>query len=123
MRFLSCTRKPLDPAWVKAEAKRIADLIVTQAKPRAVYLFGSASEGKMTDQSDFDFLVIVEGAHSLRASQRTLLPFYPLSEYPVDIVWVTEERFERMKLLGGICFVVHEEGRCLYPLMEISSYD
>jgi predicted nucleotidyltransferase len=114
MKLLKCTRKRLDPTWVIGESRRIAKTIVEVTKPRTLYLFGSAVEGKMTDQSDFDLLSIYEDSPSLRCAQKALLPYYPLSNYPVDIVWVTKERFEKMSGIGGVCMVAYEEGRCLY---------
>jgi len=60
MRFLRVTRKPLDPEFQKAEILRITEIISTTINPVAIYCFGSASEGKATDQSDFDFLIILD---------------------------------------------------------------
>ncbi|NBX77394.1 MAG: nucleotidyltransferase domain-containing protein, partial [Proteobacteria bacterium] len=45
-----------------------------------VILFGSAAENKMTDQSDFDFLVIHSTEDAIKSAQKSLRPHYPLSE-------------------------------------------
>ena len=109
MQVLKCTRKLLDPNQVMKEAKEIA-LVLSQTDPLKLYLFGSAAEGKMTDQSDFDFLLVFETAAQIKLAQKKLKKHYPLSQYPVDIIWVTQEEYQRKKELGGICFVVEREG-------------
>lgn len=117
MQPLKCTRRPLDIHWVKYEYVRITE-ILSKISPERIYLFGSAAEGKMTDQSDFDFLLVFDSSQSLRKAQKTLLSFYPLSTIPVDLVWTTTEEFEKKKEIGGVCFIVHREGQCLFEKNE-----
>lgn len=113
MQFLRCTRKLLDTNWVNHEAQRIVALIAG-SKPIKIILFGSAAENKMTDQSDFDYLVIHSNHEAIKRAQHNLRPYYPLSKYPVDIIWVTETEFKTKCDVGGICFVAAREGKVLY---------
>ncbi len=113
MQVLRCARKKLDPDWVMSEAKRIST-ILSHLSPESVYLFGSAAEAEMTDQSDFDFLILFESSQEIRTAQTRLRQSYPLSSYPVDIVWTTKAEFTRKQDVGGVCFIVHREGVCLY---------
>lgn len=114
MQVLKCTRKSVDAEWVKSEALRLTELFIQTREVGSVWWFGSSAEGKMTDQSDFDFLVTCESEAAIRRGQRALRGHYPLSQYPVDIVWVTNERFTKMKSMGGVCMVAYEEGICTY---------
>ncbi len=114
MQPLRCIRKTLDFNWVTDEIKKISDLLVPLKGLERLYLFGSAAEGKMTDQSDLDFLMVFSTEAFLREAQKSLRPSYPLSSYPVDLVWTTLEGFESKKQVGGICMVVFEEGKCLF---------
>ena len=101
----------MDVSWVDQEAARIAKLIQELLSPHSLYLFGSASENKMTDQSDFDFMLVFESEAHIREARQKLRGHYPLSEYPVDLVWVTLERFDKMKAIGGACMIAFEDGR------------
>ncbi|MBI4405466.1 MAG: nucleotidyltransferase domain-containing protein [Deltaproteobacteria bacterium] len=111
---MKCTRRKLDPTWVRQQIGKLSSLLISNASPEGLYLFGSAAEGKMTDQSDLDFLVVMESEDSIKKAQKKLRPFYPLSEYPVDLVWVTKDTFNNKKQLGGVCMVAFKEGKCLF---------
>jgi predicted nucleotidyltransferase len=113
MQRLRCSRVKLNVDDTKQEAERITSLLI-KTKPLKIFLFGSAALGEMTDQSDFDFLVTFESTEEIRLAQKTLRPYYPLSQYPVDIVWITQQEYDRKKDLGGLCFIVEREGTCLY---------
>lgn len=52
------TRQLLPEREVRKEIKVITEKIVAFAAPLAVYSFGSAVEGRASDHSDFDFIVI-----------------------------------------------------------------
>ena len=112
MQVLKCTKRLLDPKWVDAEVARISEIFL-KLSPQAVFLFGSASEGRMSDQSDFDFLILFKSGEEIRNAQKSLRPFYPLSDTPVDILWLTQDEFDSKKDVGGVCFIVAREGRCL----------
>ena len=116
MRPLRVTRKPLDPEFQKNEIRRITEIISTAVNPLAVYCFGSASEGKATDQSDFDFLIVLDDSASLQNARLKLRPYLPLSEFPVDIIWKKKSDFLKQKGIGGISLVVWEDGICTYSV-------
>ena len=113
MQVLRCTRKNLDSNWVNQEALRITSLL-SASKPVRIILFGSAAENKMTDQSDFDFLVVHSTEDAIKNAQKDLRPHYPLSEYPVDIIWLTVAEFEAKRDVGGISFIAAREGKMLF---------
>ncbi len=116
MRPLRVTRKPLDPEFQKAEIRRITEIISTTVNPLAVFCFGSASEGKATDQSDFDFLIVLDETASVQNARLNLRPYFPLSEFPVDIIWKKKSDFLKQKEIGGISMVAWEDGVCTYSV-------
>lgn len=98
---------------MRHETLRITSLLA-ESKPVKVILFGSAAENKMTDQSDFDFLVIHSTEDAIKSAQKSLRPHYPLSEYPVDIIWLTAAEFQAKRDIGGISFIASREGQVLF---------
>ena len=111
---LRCTRKPLDPIWVDQEASVIGKTLSSLDGVEEIFWFGSSAEGKMTDQSDFDFLLVVAASEQIRPAQKQLRSLLPLSRYPVDIVWVERSRFDKMKRMGGVCLIAFEDGRKIF---------
>ncbi len=114
MRPLRVTRKALPPEFQRTEILRITKQISTTVKPLAIYSFGSASEGKATDQSDFDFLIVLDDSVSVQDSRLTLRPYLPLSQFPVDIIWKKKSDFIKQREIGGISMVAWEDGICTY---------
>ena len=105
----------------EAEIDSVVRLLLGAVSPIQLILFGSACEGKLTDQSDLDFLVVVETEELIIEAQKSLRSLMPLSRFPVDLVWVTRDRFERMKNVGGVCLIAHEDGRVHYEQTERGS--
>jgi predicted nucleotidyltransferase len=116
MRPLRVTRKLLDPEFQKNEIRRITEIISTALNPLAVFCFGSASEGKATDHSDFDFLIVLDDSASVQNARLKLRPYLPLSEFPVDIIWKKKSDFLKQKEIGGISLVAWEDGICTYSM-------
>ena len=117
--MLRATRIKCDPDKALAEAFQIASRIALATKPRSIYLFGSVAEGSSTDQSDFDFLVVVRNTKDIRTAQKNLLPSRPLSKKPIDIIWMSESEFESKSQIGGIAFIAREDGKLLYHEGEL----
>ena len=115
MEPLRVTRQKLDPQKVNEEASCVAQKIVGAVDPLAIFLFGSAGEGKATDQSDLDFLIVVKDEARQREAQRNLSRLMPLSAtFAVDLIWVSESEFNRKKEIGGVCLIAWEDGKLLF---------
>ncbi len=102
---------PITDDKIRQAAQKIADAV----HPEKIILFGSYAYGKPTDDSDVDFLVVMES--DLRVHKRTIL----LSEilrprpFPVDIITRTPaELKERLEI--GDCFFkeIVTKGKVLY---------
>ncbi|MFM8314945.1 MAG: nucleotidyltransferase domain-containing protein [Deltaproteobacteria bacterium] len=114
MKPLRVTRKLLGPEFQKAEIIRITKVISSAVNPQAIYCFGSASEGKATDQSDFDFLIVLDDSASIQKERLNLRPHLPISTFPVDIIWKKKSEFIKQREVGGVSLVAFEDGICTY---------
>src|SRR5664280_3456361 len=79
--------------------------VLTVARPDRIILFGSAATGQMTKDSDIDLLVVepaLANTHERRVAIRGAVGDIG---YPVDVVVMRTERFERTKRwIGGIAY-------------------
>lgn len=99
------------------EIKRLTYLIVDSVKPQKIYLFGSFVRGEQTENSDYDFCVIVDdnikntreiatAAHHAIGLNR---------KRPIDILAVRNKDFEAEKNLGCSLFgQINQKGVIMY---------
>jgi predicted nucleotidyltransferase len=89
--------------------------VLTVANPDRIILFGSAATGQMTKDSDIDLLVVepaLANTHERRVAIRGAVGDIG---YPVDVIVMRTERFERTKrLIGGIAYPANKYGRVIY---------
>ena len=89
--------------------------VLTVARPDRIILFGSAATGQMTKDSDIDLLVVeptLANTHERRVAIRGAVGDIG---YPVDVIVMRTERFERTKrFIGGIAYPANKYGRVLY---------
>ena len=89
--------------------------VLTVARPDRIILFGSAASGQMTEDSDIDLLVVepvLANTHERRLAIRGAVGDIG---YPVDVIVMRTERFERTKrFIGGITYPANKYGRVLY---------
>ncbi len=114
MRPLAITKKTIDATMVQTIIDEACQLLVETVDPLQIYLVGSASEGRMTDQSDIDLLVVYDEAKELKQLQKNYYQKRPSFSVAVEIIWTPFLQFERKKDLGGICFTAATQGKLLY---------
>ena len=89
--------------------------VLSVARPDRIILFGSAATGQMTRDSDIDLLVVepaLANAHERRVEIRGAVGD---SGYPVDVIVMRTDRFERTKrVIGGIAYPANKYGRVIY---------
>jgi uncharacterized protein len=89
--------------------------VLTVARPDKIILFGSAATGQMSKDSDIDLLVVepaLANTHERRVAIRGAVGDVG---YPVDIIVMRTERFERTKrFIGGIAYPANKYGRVIY---------
>ena len=96
----------------------IAQCFVRQLDPLKVFLFGSFAVGKYTDESDYDFYIVIpDGASVGEASDKAYKSIRYVQDCPVDIVVGTKSRFDRIGPSQDSLFVegeVYRNGILLY---------
>ncbi len=118
MQPLRITRKLVDSATVQAAVMEVVREIRKAGAVEAIYLFGSAACGTVTDQSDLDFLIVCLDHQTIRDTQKKLRHIQTLTSFALDLVWVDLQRFKRLKDVGGVCFVAYHDGQRLFPDTE-----
>ena len=76
--------------------REITERFVERIDPLKVYLFGSFADGSYTDESDFDFFMVVEDGRSIvKNAQEAHMSLIGMERRPVDVVVGTNTRFEK----------------------------
>ena len=123
MQAFKFTRKPVSRSKILQAVDTLVREIVVSGNILSIYLFGSASEGKQSDQSDIDLLIVVPDVSTIKSSQKKLRHIQKLTDFPVDLVWVDREQFERKKDIGGVCMIAFHDGQRVYPKHEGNESD
>jgi predicted nucleotidyltransferase len=102
-------------ADVRTEIDRLVSLVVAEAHPLRVILFGSAARGDMTAGSDIDLLVVMpDGTHRLHTMQMLYGRIRGIA-VPFDILVATTSDLEAHgEALGLIYRDALREGKELY---------
>ena len=75
--------------------RQLTNCLVSQVKPLKVILFGSFADGSYTDESDYDFYLVVDDGRSVsKATDEAYNSVMYVKNRPVDIVVGTNSRFE-----------------------------
>jgi len=89
--------------------------ILSVARPDRIILFGSAATGHMTEGSDIDLLVVESAPGNTHERTVEILDAVGDIGYPVDVIVMRTERFERTKrFIGGIAYPANKYGRVIY---------
>ncbi len=74
----------------------MTDYFVSQVDPLKVILFGSFANGTYTDESDYDFYLIIDDGRNVgEAIDKAYNSVMYVKKRPVDIIVGTNSRFER----------------------------
>ena len=86
------------------------------ANPKRAILFGSYATRLAHEDSDIDVLVVCRTEQDIRRVRESIYSNLtgPITAVPVDFIFVTEEVFERKKVMGGVCFMAHCEGTIIH---------
>lgn len=99
------------------DIQAIAGQIAQQFKPSKIYLFGSYAYGHPTEESDLDFLVVMNSPDASKPA------FYAASKIrralprniPIDVIVREPEDFEaRVQGFDGFLSTIADEGVLLY---------
>jgi predicted nucleotidyltransferase len=94
---------------------KVAERILSVAKPKRIILFGSAAMDSMTPDSDLDLLVIEPGLINQREENTRLREALGELDIPIDVFAMEPERFEETKeVIGGLAYPANKYGRVIY---------
>ena len=99
---------------IQAQINSIKNQLIKRYKPRKIFLFGSSVSGRMTHDSDLDFLIIKDNRKSFHDR---VVEVYKLVKKDIAadfIVYTPKELEERVKLGDPFINSILKEGRLLY---------
>jgi predicted nucleotidyltransferase len=98
------------------EIEELKNNFVEKLMPIQIYLFGSYANNTYTDESDFDFYIIIpDGVLDIAAeTTKAYKAIRMVKKRPVDIIVGTKSRFESRKNIPSIENEVYRKGVILY---------
>ena len=98
------------------EIRELTSHFVEQLLPIQVYLFGSYADSTYTNESDFDFYIVVGDTVSDIPAETTKAykSIRRVKRRPVDIIVGTVSRFEARKEIPSVENEVYRKGVLLY---------
>ncbi|MBF0293517.1 MAG: nucleotidyltransferase domain-containing protein [Nitrospinae bacterium] len=97
----------------------VVEIIVREAMPEQIILFGSHAKGAATDESDVDLLVVESGEFGPGKSRRKELARLSKAvarfQFPIDILLYSKTEVERWKhSLNNVVAHAIREGKVVY---------
>ena len=98
--------------------EQITQCFINQVKPLKVILFGSFARGTYSDESDYDFYLIIDNGRNVpQATDDAYNAVTYVKKRPVDIIVGTESRFrERCSHSMMVEGEVERDGILLYDI-------
>ena len=98
------------------EIEELKEQFINQLMPLKIYLIGSFANGTYTEESDFDFYIIVNDAmKNLKdLTTQAYRSIRKIKKRPVDIIVGTESTFENRKDMMSVENEVLKKGVLLY---------
>src|SRR5687767_51769 len=97
--------------------REIVQRIVSVTQPERIILFGSASTGQMTKDSDIDLLVVDRSTRDNHEERLRIRQALKDLDHAFDIIVMPPERFEESKnVIGGVAYPAHKYGQVLYEI-------
>lgn len=97
------------------DIERVRDAIVEGVHPLQIFLFGSYAEGRQTDDSDVDLVVVMKSDLAPHQRNVAVKRLFPRRKFSLDAFVYTPEEFEKYKdVPGTIVYTAAHEGRLLY---------
>ena len=101
---------------INNEINAIKDKICMTVYPKRVYLFGSFANDTYTEDSDYDFYVVVPdgSGNQIELSQMAYKALRGIRKRPVDIIVGFESAFDERAKENTLERIVKQEGVLLY---------
>ena len=114
MKKIANNRTRIDVASVEDEIQTVIATTIGCTGVEEMYLFGSAAENQMTENSDLDILLVFASDKDMTTGRKNLEAKFPLVPRAVDLVWMSREEFNKKKVIGGVAYTSSNFGRLLY---------
>ncbi len=97
------------------QINEISRRIVKSFKPRKIILFGSYANGKPTEESDLDLLIIKDSNFPSRLQNRKVRKILSGLKIPIDVIVKTPEEFQTYRdIIGTIIYPANKFGKVIY---------
>lgn len=98
------------------EINELSNCFIRQLSPLKVYLFGSFADGTFTEDSDFDFYIVVDDSETdlITLVKQAYKSVRNVKKRPVDILVGTSSKFEERKNQLSVENEVYQKGVLLY---------
>ena len=94
---------------------QLRDRITQTMHPEKIYLFGSYADGKATDDSDIDFVVVMDSELAPHQRNVALKRLFPGRSFSLDAFVYTPQEFARYRdIPGTIVYNATRHGRLLH---------
>jgi predicted nucleotidyltransferase len=94
---------------------QLRDKITQAMQPEKIYLFGSYADGKATDESDIDLLVVMDSALTPHKRNVAVKRLFPRRSFSLDAFVYTPQEFARYRdIPGTIVYNATHHGRLLH---------
>lgn len=110
-----------DRFHIEGELRSIAQRISEIQNECQIYIFGSFLRDDFFTTSDIDLAVIIPDDMKTIDFLDQFYRNKPPTSWPMDLLVFQSSMYEKKKEVGGVCFVIHQEGKSLYP--KWSLYD
>ena len=89
--------------------------VTSVARAERIILFGSATTGQMTRDSDIDLLVVQADPGDRRKQSVRIDETLSGLGYPFDVIVISSDWFEASKnVIGGIAYPANKYGKVIY---------
>lgn len=101
---------------INDEINAIKEKLIFSIMPKRIYLFGSYAKDTYTDESDYDFYLVVSdnAGNKIALSQKAYKSLRGIRKKPVDIVIGYESVFIEREKEESLEKIVKKEGILLY---------
>lgn len=94
---------------------QVCDVITQAMHPEKIYLFGSYADGKATDDSDVDLVVVMDSELAPHKRNVALKRLFPGRTFSLDAFVYTPQEFARYRdIPGTIVYNATHHGRLLH---------
>lgn len=97
------------------QINEITEKIVRSFKPQKIILFGSYANGKPTEESDLDLLIIKDSDFPSRLQNRKVRKILSDLKIPIDVIVKTPEEFQTYRdIIGTVIYPANKFGKVVY---------